>query len=154
MAGMRPFGLIFRKSGFFCSLAERFTRMIRYSTPSSSNATGILMPLGVLAVQTSIKLRSLYLKAAGLEVPPDFSLRTFSHRRRSVAARTRTAIAQNAVRCGVPGTRAVSIKHSSARTVMFFMEARIIVKQCTRHAYSLTLERTASGRSTDSGARR
>src|SRR5712671_2120527 len=54
IAGIRLFGLIFRKSGANCSFFEMLTGCTLYGTPISSSATLILRPLGVFQVNSSI----------------------------------------------------------------------------------------------------
>ena len=50
IAGILPFGLIFRNHGSFCAFVEISTWVVSYGKPSSSSAMLILMPLGVESV--------------------------------------------------------------------------------------------------------
>ena len=50
IAGIRLFGLIFRKSGANCSFLEMLTGWTLYGSPISSSATLILRPFGVFQV--------------------------------------------------------------------------------------------------------
>ena len=50
IAGIRLFGLIFRKSGLNCSSLLMLTGWTVYGSPISSSATLILRPFGVFQV--------------------------------------------------------------------------------------------------------
>jgi hypothetical protein len=50
IAGIRPFGLIARNHGSFCSFFARFSAWTSYGSPSSSSVTDAFQPFGVGAV--------------------------------------------------------------------------------------------------------